>query len=56
MYYNLRAQRLSWDTAQNNWQLVNVTERKIDSTHEIIKQLPQMNLNLNFKPKDLKEG
>jgi lipopolysaccharide export system permease protein len=55
MYYNLRAQRLLWDTSKNNWQLINVTERRIDSTHEIIKQLPQMNLNLNFKPKDLRK-
>ncbi len=55
MYYNLRAERLLWDTAKNNWQLINVTERRIDSMHEAIKQFPQMNLNLNFKPKDLRK-
>lgn len=55
MYYNLRAERLQWDTAKRNWQLTNVVERKIDSLNETLTQFPTMNLNLNFKPKDLRK-
>lgn len=55
MYYNLRADGILWDTAKNNWQLKKVVERKIDSAKENIRQYPVMNLNLNFKPKDLRK-
>ncbi|MEI6948457.1 LptF/LptG family permease [Paraflavisolibacter sp. H34] len=55
MVYNLRAERMQWDTAKKNWALINVLERKIDSMHETVRQLPQMNMNLNFLPKDLRK-
>jgi lipopolysaccharide export system permease protein len=54
MVYNLRADRMVWDTAKNNWQFSNVIERKIDSAKETVTQIPQMNLNLNFRPQDLR--
>jgi lipopolysaccharide export system permease protein len=55
MYYNLRAERLAWDTAKKKWQATNVTERKIDSVSEAVKIIPALHINLNFKPKDLRK-
>lgn len=52
--YNLRAQRIEWDTAKKNWKLYNVVERKIDSTHETVRDTSVMNINLHIVPKDLK--
>lgn len=53
VFYNLRAQRMEWDTAKKNWKLISVTERTLDSTKETLRQLPSMNINLNLKPRDL---
>ena len=55
VYYNLRADRLQWDTTKRNWKLINVIERKVDSAKEIVKQIPEMHMNLNFKPGDLRK-
>jgi lipopolysaccharide export system permease protein len=55
IYYNLRADRIQWDTAKNNWKLVNALERKVDSTSEVLKQIPEMNMSMNFKPGDLRK-
>lgn len=55
LYYNLRADRMTWDTAKNNWQLTNVVERKVDSLKETVSQFQKMNINLNFKPVDLRK-
>lgn len=55
IYYNLRADKIQWDTAKNNWKLINVLERKVDSAREVLKQIPEMNMNMNFKPEDLRK-
>jgi lipopolysaccharide export system permease protein len=55
MYYNLRAERMQWDTVKKSWSIFNIVERKIDSTKETLRQIPQMHINLNFKPKDLRK-
>jgi lipopolysaccharide export system permease protein len=55
IYYNLRADKIQWDTVKKNWKLINVLERKVDTSGEILKQIPQMNMNLNFKPEELRK-
>jgi lipopolysaccharide export system permease protein len=55
VFYNLRAERMLWDTAKNNWQLVNVVERRIDSMKEDLKRVPLMNINLKLKPAELRK-
>jgi lipopolysaccharide export system permease protein len=54
MYYNLRAERLSWDTAKKNWQLTNVTERTINGLTETMDTVRVKNVNLNIKPGELR--
>ena len=53
VFYNLRAQRFEWDTSKRNWKLSNVTERRIDSTKETLREIPSMNIDLKLKPRDL---
>lgn len=53
--YNLRADRLEWDSTKKIWKLTNVTERTIDSTREYIQQHPQKNLALNLQPSELRK-
>lgn len=53
VYYNLRAQRIEWDTAKRNWKLNTVIERTIDSMKESIRQVETMNIHLNLQPKEL---
>jgi lipopolysaccharide export system permease protein len=52
--YNLRADYLRWDTAKRIWKLQNVTERKIGVVKEVTKVIPEMMLNLNLKPHEIK--
>lgn len=54
LIYNLRAENIIWDTAKQNWRLVNIVERNIDSAKERVRQIPEMHLNLNFKPAELR--
>ncbi|THU33419.1 YjgP/YjgQ family permease [Niastella caeni] len=54
MIYNLRADYLRWDTAKKSWKLQNATERKIEGVKEITKVIPEMSLNLNLKPNEIK--
>src|ERR1700694_1411324 len=54
MIYNLRAQRMDWDTLKKNWRLSSITERTVDSMHETVRELATMNIELNLKPKDLR--
>lgn len=54
VYYNLRAQRMEWDTAQKNWKLTSVVEREVDSLREHVRDIAVMNLDLPLKPKDLR--
>ena len=52
--YNLRAEMIRWDSAQKNWKLENVIERRIDGLKETIVSIPAMSKNYTFKPLDLK--
>jgi lipopolysaccharide export system permease protein len=54
VYYNLRAERLMWDTAKKNWKLNNAIERKIDGLQESIRKIDTMHVNLNVSPLELK--
>jgi lipopolysaccharide export system permease protein len=54
LVYNLRADYLRWDTAKKTWKLQNVTERKIDGIKETTKVIPEMTMNLNLKPNEIK--
>jgi lipopolysaccharide export system permease protein len=55
MVYNLRAETMTWDTSKRNWKLTNVTERFINGLQERIVTKPEMHLNLNIKPRDLRD-
>ncbi len=51
--YNLRAYSIRWDTAIRNWKAVTVTERRVDSMGEIVKEYPELTVNLHIKPEEL---
>jgi lipopolysaccharide export system permease protein len=53
LIYNLRAQSISWDTATRKWKLNNIIERRINGLHQELKQISEMKMNFNFKPRDL---
>ena len=53
--YNLRGDYMKWDTAKKNWKIMNATERTIDGMHETVKLIPEVHLNLNLKPEDLRD-
>lgn len=53
LIYNLRAQNITWDTATRKWRLDNVVERKIDGLHQQVTEMATMQMNFNFKPRDL---
>lgn len=53
LVYNLRAMTINWDTAKKKWQLNNVVERKINGLHQKLTETPTMQMNFNFKPRDL---
>ena len=55
VFYNLRAQRMEWDTAKKNWKLMYVVERKVDSMKEITREIPSMNIDLKLKPEELRK-
>ncbi|GAA4731568.1 LptF/LptG family permease [Flavisolibacter ginsenosidimutans] len=52
--YNLRADRIEWDSTKRNWKLLNVVERTIDSMKETVVQTPQKNVALNLQPSELR--
>ena len=54
VFYNLRAQRMEWDTARKDWKLISVMERKVDSMGENTRQVDTMHINLNIKPEELR--
>ena len=54
LVYNLRAENIVWDTAKQNWKVLRIVERKIDSARETVTQVAEMNMNLNFKPEELR--
>ncbi|MDB5222473.1 MAG: rane protein [Chitinophagaceae bacterium] len=53
LVYNLRSQTITWDTATNKWRLNEVMVRNINGIHEELKQHPVMQMQYNFKPRDL---
>ncbi|HEY2722990.1 MAG TPA: LptF/LptG family permease [Chitinophagaceae bacterium] len=53
--YNLRADDMKWDTAKRDWKLNNVTERFLNGLHETVRTKPEMHINLNLKPEDLRD-
>lgn len=53
--FNLRAERMQWDTTKKMWKLTNVVERRIDSLNEVVRQVPETYLHLNFTPADLRK-
>jgi lipopolysaccharide export system permease protein len=53
--YNLRAERIEWDSTKKNWKLTNVVERTIDSTREYVQEHPVKNLQLNLQPSELRK-
>ena len=53
LVYNLRAQSISWDTATRKWKLNSIIERTINGLHQEVKQIAEMKMNFNFKPRDL---
>jgi lipopolysaccharide export system permease protein len=54
VYYNLRAESMKWDTAKKNWLLTNAVEHTNDGLKETARLILSMNMNLNFKPEELK--
>ncbi len=54
IYYNLRATRMEWDTSKNNWKLIGVVERQVDSMQETVVKKESMNIELRIKPRDLR--
>ncbi len=55
MYYNLRAERMQWDTAKKNWRLNWAVERNVDGLKETIRKIDTMHINLNVKPSELRK-
>ncbi len=53
-YYNLRADRIKWDTAKKKWKINEAIERKINGLKETVRRVPDSNINLNVKPTELK--
>jgi lipopolysaccharide export system permease protein len=54
LIYNLRADYLRWDTVKRSWKLQNAVERKIEGIKETMRIIPDMTLNLNLKPNEIK--
>lgn len=52
--YNLRAQTLKWDTAVKKWKIEKVVERHINGIREELNTTPQMHINLNVKPSEIR--
>lgn len=55
VFYNLRAQRIEWDTAHRNWKLSSVIERSVDSAHETVREIPVLNIDLKLQPRELRK-
>lgn len=53
--YNLRAERMRWDTAVKKWQLINAAERFIDSMKERLVFHDTLIINLKLKPSELRK-
>ncbi|MFT3681134.1 MAG: LptF/LptG family permease [Ferruginibacter sp.] len=56
LVYNLRADNISWDTAQKKWKLVSVMERHFTGDKEDMKYNRTVYKQYNFYPSDLRRG
>ena len=54
MIYNVRAEVIRWDTISKKWQLINATERDIDSMGERMRHHDTLLIRLNLKPNELR--
>lgn len=52
--YNLRAERIEWDTTAKTWELFNAVERIVDSGREVVRYMPEMKLNISLKASELR--
>lgn len=55
VFYNLRSELITWDTAKRQWKLQNAAERYIDSMRERISFQPEMYLSIGLLPRELKK-
>lgn len=55
VYYNLRSETISWDTARKEWKLDNALERKINGLKEEVKVLATYHIKMGYKPMDISE-
>ncbi len=53
LVYNLRSETIAWDTLTRKWRLDNVLIRDVNALQEDIKKLVTMQMEFNFKPRDL---
>jgi lipopolysaccharide export system permease protein len=53
--YNLRSDRLQWDSTKKSWKLFNVVERYIDSAGERVQMHAEKYLSLNLQPSELRK-
>ncbi|WP_407526876.1 LptF/LptG family permease [Lacibacter sp. MH-610] len=53
VYYNLRSEMITWDTAKKQWRLENGIERTINGMNETVKKVDTTYLNIGYKPIDL---
>ena len=53
--YNLRADRIEWDSTKRSWKLTNVVERTISSGGEEVQQFESKYIRLNLKPSELRK-
>jgi lipopolysaccharide export system permease protein len=53
LVYNLRALTITWDTATKKWRLNNVVIRKINGLRQQVTDTSVLQMNFNFKPRDL---
>jgi len=55
MFYNLRSETIRWDTAIKKWQLLNATERFIDSMGERVLYHPTFSVSMSLQPDELRK-
>ncbi len=55
LVYNLRAERMEWDTAIKKWKLINASERFVDSMQERLVNHDTLVIDLKVKPIELRK-
>jgi len=55
MYYNLRAERIQWDTSKHDWKLTTIIERNINGLKETVRKTDSMHINLNVTPAEMRK-